>query len=219
MRMGLRGRSGAFRAAVCGSRSRTGSNCARKTCASSRAALRQRTDAIRADKCLKLEAKSAAIAREYLQTKGEIQALQSAEATERDSRQNELKKSLFGAEGFTTAQDAISYRDAQDRAHSLTVNAEDRALTLLRRAELAGDNILTMALVNRALEAGWVQVANSYIETNPFQGQRLEELWTLQDPDPVSPAALQAQTTAEARLRETRSAKITAQEAALAPPT
>lgn len=99
------------------------------------------------------------------------------------------------------------------------MNAEDRALTLLRRAELAGDNILTMALVNRALEAGWVQVANSYIETNPFQGQRLEELWTLQDPDPVSPAALQAQITAEARLRETRSAKITAQEAALAPPT
>jgi hypothetical protein len=59
-----------------------------------------------------------------------------------------------------------------------------------------------MALVNRALEAGWVQVANSYIETNPFQGQRLEELWTLQDPDPMSPAALQAQITAEARLRE-----------------
>lgn len=169
-----------------------------KAASEARAALRQRTDAIRADKRLTPEAKRAAIAREYLQAKNEIRALQSAEATERSSRQNELKKSLFGLEGFTTAQDAISYRDAQDRADSIPVNAEDRALTLLRRAELSGDSILTKALINRALEAGWVQVANSYIEANPVQGQRLEELWALQDPDPMSPAALQAQITSEA---------------------
>ncbi len=105
---------------------------------------------------------------------------------------------LFGLEGFTTAQDAISYRDAQDRADSIPVNGEEKALTLLKRAELSGDSILTKALLNRALEAGWVNVANSYIEANPYQGQHLEELWALQEPAPMSAAALQAQIVEEA---------------------
>jgi len=163
-----------------------------------RSASRQRTDAIRADKRLTPEAKRAAIAREYLQTKQEVQALKAAESTQRASRRSELTKSLFGLEGFTTAQDAISYRDAQDRADSIPANGEEKALTLLKRAELSGDSILTKALINRALEAGWVNVANSYIEANPYQGRHLEELWALQEPAPMSAAALQAQIVEEA---------------------
>ncbi|WP_018762422.1 hypothetical protein [Arthrobacter sp. 135MFCol5.1] len=163
-----------------------------------RAALRTRTEAIRNDKRLTSEAKQAAIAREYLQTKRQVQELYAAEKTAKAARRNELTKSLFGQEGFTSAQDAISYRDAQDRADSIPVNAEDRALTLLKRAELSGDTSLTKALLNRALEAGWVNVANAYIEANPYKGAQLEELWGLQDPDPASPAALQAQITESA---------------------
>jgi hypothetical protein len=163
-----------------------------------RVAMRDRTEAIRADKRLTPEAKRAAIAREYLQTKREVQALQAAEANQRASRRSELTKSLFGLEGFTTAQDAISYRDAQDRADSIPAHDEERAISLLNRAHLSGDTILTKALINRALEAGWVNVANSYIEADPYKGEQLEELWALQDPDPMSPAALQAQITESA---------------------
>jgi hypothetical protein len=54
---------------------------------------------------------------EYLQTKRN-QALQSTE-TARANRRNELTKSPFGPERSTSAQDAISYGDAQDSASSI----------------------------------------------------------------------------------------------------
>jgi hypothetical protein len=71
------------------------------------------------------EAKPAAIAREYLRVKKEIQGLQIAEKTQGSTRWNELAKNLFGLEGFTTAQDAISYRDAQDRVDSIPSTAKN----------------------------------------------------------------------------------------------
>jgi hypothetical protein len=113
-----------------------------KAAAEARYACRQRVDGIRADMRLTDEAKRAAIAREYLRVKKEIQGLQIAEKTQRSTRWNELAKNLFGLEGFTTAQDAISYQDAQDRVDSIPLDGEERSLTLLRRVELSGDKTL-----------------------------------------------------------------------------
>jgi hypothetical protein len=64
-------------------------------------------------------AKRAAIAHEYLETKRDVQALQATETAQRANRRNELTKSLFGPEKYTTGQNAIFYRDAQDKADSI----------------------------------------------------------------------------------------------------
>jgi hypothetical protein len=93
---------------------------------------------------------------------------------------------VFRLVGQQSAQNVISYRDAQDRVAALGFRDEDKALALCHRPELSGDSMLAGALVNRALEAGWVNLANSYIEANPYKGDKDEELWDLQGAKPGS---------------------------------
>ncbi|WP_223984687.1 hypothetical protein [Arthrobacter sp. NicSoilB8] len=76
-------------------------------------------------------------------------------------------------------QDVISYRDAQDRIANLGTNDEAKAVQLFDSGQLSGDNILAAAVVSRALEADWANVANSYIEAHPYYGAMVEELWYL----------------------------------------
>lgn len=46
-------------------------------------------------------------------------------------------------------------------------------------ALLSGDDVLVKAVVQRALDAQWVNVANKYIDQHPYYGAKLEELWHL----------------------------------------
>ena len=145
-----------------------------------RADQRTRIEAIRANRNLSPEGKKAQIARIYLESKNEVAKLEKQEAANRKARINDIRKEVFGLNGYQTSQDVISYRDAQDRVAALGINDEEKALALYDRAELSGDSILAAALVNRALEAGWVNLANTYIEANPYKGEKVEELWELQ---------------------------------------
>jgi hypothetical protein len=145
-----------------------------------RANQRTRIEAIRANRNLSPEGKRAQIARLYLDSKREVAKLEQQEAGNRKARINDIRKQVFGLTGSQSAQDVISYRDAQDRVAALGPHDEEKALALYDRAELSGDTILASALVNRALEAGWVNLANTYIEANPYKGGMVEELWDLQ---------------------------------------
>jgi len=143
--------------------------------------LRETTEAVRNDRKLTPEGKLTKIARSYLDTKKTINDLKAAELQARTSRTNDLRRQLFGNTA-TDPQHAISYRDAHERVSSLSARDENKALALLDRAELSGDQILVKALISRAVEAGWVNVANTYIEAHPYEGQKLEELWEMQPP-------------------------------------
>ncbi|WP_461164944.1 hypothetical protein [Arthrobacter sp. R4-81] len=152
---------------------------------------RDSIEAIRANRNLSPEGKKAQIARVHLQAKNEITKLERQEAGNRKARINDIRKQVFGLTGYQSAQDVISYRDAQDRVAGLGTQDEQKAMALYDRAELSGDSILAAALVNRALEAGWLNLANTYIEANPYKGAMVEELWHLQQAEPGANGSVQ----------------------------
>lgn len=158
-----------------------------------RAEQRTSIEAIRANRNLSPEGKRSEIARIHLQSKKAITGLEKQEAARRQSRIGEIRKQVFGLSGHQSAQDVISYRDAQDRVATLGIKDEAKALELYDRAELSGDSILAAALVNRAMEAGWVTLANTYIDANPYKGAMVEELWDLKQAEPGAQANVQDQ--------------------------
>ncbi|NWL13500.1 hypothetical protein DM793_19740 [Paenarthrobacter nitroguajacolicus] len=149
-----------------------------------RSGQREQIEAIRQNRNLSADGKRAQIAALYLRNKEEVGKLEKQEAATRTNRINHIRKTVFGLSGNPGPQDVISYRDAQDRVANLGTDDEAKAAQLFDRAQLSGDNILAAAVVNRALEAGWVNVANSYIEAHPYYGSMVEELWYLNQDSP-----------------------------------
>ncbi|UZX04016.1 hypothetical protein F8G81_16460 [Arthrobacter sp. CDRTa11] len=143
------------------------------------AGLRQQIDYIRADRTLTREGKRQQIAAVYLQSKREIDALKADEANKRANEIGSLRRTLFGSAGTSDAQTAISYRDAQERVGALGIEDEGKAAKLLDQAMLSGDDVLVKAVIQRALDVQWVNVANKYIDNHPYYGEKLEQLWYL----------------------------------------
>lgn len=96
----------------------------------------------------------------------------------------DIKKQVFGAQSVTGA-DAVSMRDAYDRANQVQSAAE--AATLLHQADVTGDDHLARALASRAFDGAssgsvfagaddWGQVLNSYTTTRPEVAAKLQEL-------------------------------------------
>ena len=141
--------------------------------------LRMQLDYIRNDRKLTADGKRQQIAGVYLQAKRQLDALKADEANKRASQINDLRRTLFGSPGTSDAQTAISYRDAQERVGVLGIEDQDKAAKLLDQAQLSGDEVMVKAIIQRALDLQWVDVANKYIETHPYYGEKLEQLWHL----------------------------------------
>lgn len=141
---------------------------------------------IRQDTKLTPEGKRARIAHYYLETKKAVEKLKAEEEANRTKTIAGLRRDLFGHSGVADANKAISIRDAQERVASLGLSDEDKALELLDRATLSGDDVLTKAIVTRAVEMQWVNVANTYIDAHPYYGSKLEQLWDIERPDPAT---------------------------------
>jgi hypothetical protein len=95
-----------------------------------------------------------------------------------------LTKDIFGEVNVTGA-DAISVRDAADRASRLET-AEDAA-ALLDQADNNGDDVLARAVAQRAYQCrndlfgnDWAAVVDTYAVSHPEVGQRLSELESAQ---------------------------------------
>ena len=131
-------------------------------------------EGIRADKNLSPEGKAGAIQHHYERLSGQLKTLEAEEKQARASKVESLRKSLFGLSGYTDAQTVINYRDAEDRVASLS--SEEDALRRLERAHLGNDDILTQALVQRAIEAGWGTVLEAWSARNPYKSKQLNEL-------------------------------------------
>lgn len=140
---------------------------------------RQQIEYIRADKRITDEGKRQQIAAVYLQAKRQLDALKADEANKRSSQITDLRRTLFGSPGTSDAQTAISYRDAQERVGALGLEDAGKAAKLLDQAELSGDEVMVKAIIQRAIDVQWVDVANKYIEAHPYYGAKLEELWNL----------------------------------------
>lgn len=121
----------------------------------------------------------------YAASRRELEQLQAGEQERLSRRQRELEQRLFGRDHLDQASDAISVRDAQDRAERLTSPSE--AAELLRRAEDNSDSALARAVARHAgrradeemLPAArdeWSAVLSSFIEARPGVMPIVEEL-------------------------------------------
>lgn len=93
-----------------------------------------------------------------------------------NAKKESLQKRLFGLTSVTSTDpgQVLLYRDAQDRAASLTRG--DEAAQAFAAALRSDDKILAAAIVARALDNGWNNILNEYAAQNPTAGEDLKDL-------------------------------------------
>lgn len=125
------------------------------------------------------DGKRKAMARAYVEAEQGMTKLREAWQGNAAASSETLSKDLFGA-ASTAGMDAISARDADDRAAQLE-NARD-AIALLERAEENGDKVLSRAIAQRAYRergnvfGGWDRVLDAYLEIHPDVREKLVSL-------------------------------------------
>lgn len=125
----------------------------------------------RANKSLSAEGQKRYIAAAYVRAKAKLQQIQQAERTTNATTRSSLERRLFGV---PNGVDAISFRDAQDRADRL--ENVDQAKALLARAHRNGDVALERAVLGKGFEVGWVEVVDAYIECRPADTEAIDQL-------------------------------------------
>ncbi len=136
------------------------------------------------------EAKTALLAKNYLAAKESMAALQQTAGADTSEQRTKAERSAFGTNGLPgdPATVAVSYRDAMDRAATLTSSAD--ATALLARADRAGDEPLARAVAGHAhdastsplgrLDPGWSDVVDTYTATRYAAGRAVDTLRALQ---------------------------------------
>lgn len=140
---------------------------------------------IRSDHDLTDEARGRRLAEAWRTTRAKLDELRTAEQTRLAKREQELERKLFGTGWLDGASEAISNRDAQDRASRLA--RSDEATRLLRRAEQNGDQALARAIAHHALQQSrqapspqasrdWDSVVGAFLDARPHTAPVVEEL-------------------------------------------
>lgn len=134
-------------------------------------------DSIRNDKTRTEGWKREQLAVRYLELKRDVDAALAAHERDAATRRRAAERKVFGIESIPgdRASLAISRRDAGDRAAKLTTAAD--ALALLARAERSGDEPLARAIAEHAMDSGWVDVANAFLDTRPHLDADYSDLW------------------------------------------
>lgn len=143
-----------------------------------RIAYREGVDTVRGDASLSELGKQQLIARAWTNTRNELARLTQLDFDTQVARFNDLERQVFGA-AVTSGADAVSFRDATDRAAKLA-NA-DAAQKALGTAELSGDATLAKAIVLQAWQRNWTQVVEQYAMTHPTVTDSLAELGALRE--------------------------------------
>jgi hypothetical protein len=189
--------------------------------------------ALRADGDLSSEGLQRKLAEAYAKARAELKTLASSEQTDLVARKATLEQRFFGTRKETVgdpASQAISARDAADRAAQLQTPAE--AMDLLQRAESNGDDILAAAVVRHALASSssgirqvddrWDEVGRAYLDARPHLMPVAEELaeieqlterqifspFTLPEPYGVAPQYINAATSDHTETRDSFNATL-----------
>lgn len=131
------------------------------------------------------QARTVAKARAWKRATDAAQILREQNDNAIRTQRKDLAREFLGYHyrGPVTGQDALSRRDAQDRAATIEDPAE--ALALLERAERSQDEHLASAIAERAAELSrepkWAAVAYAYAQTRPNAAKALEALQELPD--------------------------------------
>ena len=139
---------------------------------------------LRADADLSDDGRSRRLAEAWVKARKELDGLRESETARLASRERELERRLFGLPSSDGAE-AISIRDAQDRASRIT--RSDEAAALLERAERNGDQALARAVAHHAIQQSrtaptreavgqWDNVAGAFLDARPQYADVVEEL-------------------------------------------
>ena len=141
----------------------------------------RRLDEIRAS-AYDNDAKRVLMARAYRDIKKQAEQIRAEVERTTKAEAESLQRDLFGIDRFVSASSpdssraslAISFRDAQDRAAKL--ERPEQGLELLNRADRGGDEMLARAVVEHAIDHGWVDVLNAYADRRPGTEAKLQRL-------------------------------------------
>ena len=100
----------------------------------------------------------------YRSAKAQLEGLKEQEMTALSVALKSMERRLDGYVGYGSA-DLIAFRDAHDRAESLT--DPEAAGRMLGRALRSNDTTLAVALFQRALDQGWTSVTKQFAAENP----------------------------------------------------
>ncbi|MGY1778767.1 hypothetical protein [Geodermatophilus sp. SYSU D01036] len=172
---------------------------------------------LRADSDLTEHARQRRLADAWVAARRELDALREEEHRRLAARECDLEQRLFGLTqtGADSASQAISARDAQDRAARVTGPAE--AAELLERAERNADSTLARAIAHHALQQSrtaafreqvqaWDAVLGAFLDARPHVAPVVEELaqierlssrevlgpYSLAQPSGIAPSVLNA---------------------------
>ncbi|WP_037164264.1 hypothetical protein [Rhodococcoides fascians] len=148
---------------------------------------REQLDTIRADTTLSKNGRRQQIAKAYDTARAAVDHAAEKHQWTKNTHRQKLERTVFGPPTKTlTGSDAISWRDAQDRAAKLLPSSytepvdnsvlEAEALTLLNRALQSGDDHLARAVVTVAFDMRWADVADTYAQASP-DTDTVVELW------------------------------------------
>lgn len=138
----------------------------------------RRLDGIRADTRLSDAGKAEETERIRTALIAQLGALQADEDRIVGDKLRSLERTVLGVVGVDPAE-AISYRDATERATA--IDNLQVASEAMRRALISYDPPLAKALLNRALEMGWTEVADQYKAENPGVADALTDLQRLKN--------------------------------------
>lgn len=151
------------------------------------ATYREQLDSIRADTTLSKNGRRQQIAVIYETAREAVDHAAEKHQWTKNTHRQKLERTVFGPPTKTlTGSDAISWRDAQDRAAKLLPSSytdapdnsvlEAEALTLLNRALQSGDDHLARAIVTVAFDMRWADVADTYAQASN-DTDTVVELW------------------------------------------
>lgn len=109
----------------------------------------------------------------YDRAKRDMGQLMSAERDERDGRRKSAERQLFGLGVSPSPADAISLRDAQDRAGRMGL---DEINSGMQQALRSGDQTLAAAILSRALEVRSDRAVNAYLDEYPNHRHLIDDL-------------------------------------------
>ncbi|ODA75559.1 hypothetical protein [Streptomyces sp. AVP053U2] len=161
---------------------------AKTTAADIRAERDRKLANIRSRRDLTAQARQVSIARAQQDAEAKMQALLQEE-TERYHRQRGLlERRLFGGDD-STGYNALSARDAREKAAKLTDPRE--AQEAFQRAQRAGDTDMVKAIASHAadqahvhlLGQAWQPIVSAYAESSPSKADTYNELANMQQPN------------------------------------
>jgi hypothetical protein len=123
------------------------------------------------------EARLRAIAKAYLNVRGQLSDLGNATQRAVVGNQEALERKLFGIPDANNPSAMISYRDAQDRAARLDLESD--AIAMLTRASVSGDDLLVRALLEAGYTNAWTNLINTYTAAHPAMEAAAEQLWDI----------------------------------------